>query len=282
VEIKKNSLFILYLFFYAGFLFGETRDLAVIFPNLDNAIQKEAKGKEGFSNSISKNETPITAAQLTLRIDPKTNVRIADEIINMNPAYIFESLFIIERDPQGSVDSRPHNADADGNKMARLLDVYNALSQVRKLQGRQYLSATRGKSIPLFEEATRIASEHNTKSENDPEYLHSLPIIENLYLRVKDANFGNCFYQAEIKVMPEGILYSLHNYKNINYFFVPVIKTGKLMIKLYIEPLSEGLLIYGIVGIDASDLITNTVNIPSAIQKRLNVIYGWIIDGIDQ
>jgi hypothetical protein len=97
---------------------------------------------------------------------------------------------------------------------------------------------------------------------------------------VDDANFGNCYYRAEIKSSGPGIWYSLSNFKSINYLLIPVIKPENLLIQLYLEPLDDGIVIYGLTGVNVAGFAENRVDVPSTIAKRLDVIYGWIGDNI--
>jgi hypothetical protein len=57
-------------------------------------------------------------------------------------------------------------------------------------------------------------------------------------------------------------------------------KEEKFAAVLYMEPLIEGMLLYGMAGADASDFVSNRIDIPSAIRKRLAVFTGWIRDGL--
>jgi hypothetical protein len=77
-----------------------------------------------------------------------------------------------------------------------------------------------------------------------------------------------------------GFLYTLANYKDMTYLFIPVIKEEKFIAQFYFEPVAEGILIYSIAGADVSDFISSKINMPSAIRKRLEVILSWIVDGI--
>ena len=43
---------------------------------------------------------------------------------------------------------------------------------------------------------------------------------------------------------------------------------------------SDGLLVYGLTGVDTAAFAEKHVDIPSTIEKRLAVIYGWIWDNI--
>jgi hypothetical protein len=44
---------------------------------------------------------------------------------------------------------------------------------------------------------------------------------------------------------------------------------------------NEGLAVYSVVGADASDFAASMMDIPSAIEKRLNVFINWVEKGIN-
>jgi hypothetical protein len=162
----------------------------------------------------------------------------------------------------------------------QLVDVYNSIRNIRDLKGRLYHSATRDEDVPLFEDATRIAGKNKTSPVRDPPPKSSMPEAETIYIRLKDLNFGNSYYRGDIALNHYGFLYTLSNYKDLTYLLFPVIKAEKFTIRFYFEPLREGLLIYSISGADVSDFIASKIDIPSAIQKRLDVIFSWMNDGI--
>ena len=161
-----------------------------------------------------------------------------------------------------------------------LLTVYNALGKVRALKGRLYHSFTRNEYVPLFEDATRIESAPKNTPIADPAPASSIPPSETIYMRFKDVNFGNTYYRGDIALSQYGLRYSLSNNKNMTYFLVPVIKEGKFNAQLYFEPISEGILIYGLAGADVSDFVSSKIDMTSAISKRLAVIIGWVEEGI--
>jgi hypothetical protein len=251
----KKNICILYSLFLSALLPAEPRKLAELFTGTDAAILESAR-EGGYSHSM-KDSGP---GSLTVR--PIDEINISRYVLQSSPPYIIESLLVLKND-----------------RAVTKLDVYNALCRINTLKGREYFSSTRGRKAVLFEDASRVVSASNLKKEKDPVYVSSMPPEETMFVMVKDANFGNCYYRAEIRSYGKGIRYSLTNFKSINYI-IPVIKQEKLLIQLYIEPLSEGVLIYGLTGVDAADFAEKRVDIPSTITKRLEVIYGWIWDNI--
>jgi hypothetical protein len=97
---------------------------------------------------------------------------------------------------------------------------------------------------------------------------------------LKDVNFGNTYYRADITPAGRGLLYSLTNYRTISYLLFTVMREENFSAYLYMEPVVEGMLIYSVAGTDVSDFISNQIDIPSAISKRLAVFIGWISDGL--
>jgi hypothetical protein len=198
-------------------------------------------------------------------IPPAEGVDIAGPVSSRNPSFVIESLRVI-----------PYARPSLG-----LLHVYNALGRISRLKGRLYHSATRDRDIPLFEDATRITSSTRTQAVGDPPPAVRVPPSETVYLRLKDVNFGNSYYQADIHSGRQGLLYSLSNFRSLSYGIIPVIRENRFMAQLYIEPLPDGFLIYSVAAAQVSDFIASRIHIPSAIEKRLAVIIDWLIDGLE-
>jgi hypothetical protein len=83
-----------------------------------------------------------------------------------------------------------------------------------------------------------------------------------------------------MSVTPFGLTFKITNTKTLTYLLFTVLREGKFSSILYIEPLVEGILIYSMAGADASDFMSNRIDIPSAISKRLLVFLSWIRDNL--
>jgi hypothetical protein len=164
-------------------------------------------------------------------------------------------------------------------KILNRLDAYNALGKIRDLKGRMYNSYSRGET-PLFEDATRLESAQRNNPIPDPPPAAFLPSSETVYMRLKDANFGNSYYRADISVNQYGVTCNLANYRNLTYLFFTVMKEESFSAVLYIEPLAQGTLVYSVASAETSDFVANRIDIPSAIGKRLAVFIGWAADGL--
>jgi hypothetical protein len=192
-------------------LFTQTRSLSDVFPRIPPAVWDQAFSPNGFIASSEKSEGFHLLDSSGL--DP----RLSSGVLNSQPSVLVESLLVIPR----------------GDTPSSLLDVYNALGNIRALKGRLYHSATRGQDIPLFEDATRIAGAKKTSPIPDPGPSSSIPSPETVYLRIKDVNFGNSYYRGDISLDAFGLVYRLSNYKNLTYLFIPVIKEEKFIAQLY-------------------------------------------------
>jgi len=261
----KLIILIIFLCLSAGNVFSQVRTFDEIFPHIRENVKTSAFSASGYVKSSQKARGfNILGNEPGSRLDPE----VVNIVLRRNPLYIVESIMVLQ-----------------GVSGTSLLDVYNALSNVRDLKGRLYNSHTRNQEVPLFEEATRIASERQTNAIPDPPPATTLPQSETVYIRLKDINFGNTYYRGDMALIHSqnrvfGLRYTLSNIRSMTYLFVPVIKEEKFIAQLYFEPIREGVLIYSIAGADISDFFAARISVDSAISKRLAVITSWAADGI--
>jgi hypothetical protein len=240
-------------------LFAETRSLDAIFPNLSAETRSAAFSSAGYIKSSER-------ASGFSRLDSSgLDSGISGAVLDKNPGFLVESLLVIPLK----------------NRKISLLDVYNALENIRGLKGRLYHSHTRDEDVPLFEDATRVESARKTNPIPDPGPASRIPDSETVYIRLKDVNFGNSYYRGDIIPDEFGLRYRLSNNKNLTYLFIPVIKEEKFVAQLYFEIVREGVLVYSIAGADVSGFVSSKIDMPSAISKRLAVIISWVADGIN-
>jgi hypothetical protein len=235
---------------------AQNREFDALFPGL-------AEYREGVFSPGGVIRTVEKPEDLRLKPSALSGIETVPPPLRGPNACFVESLMVIPRE-----------------RGLELLDIYNALGNIRDLKGRVYHSHTRQKYIPLFEEATRIESPRKTSAIPDPSPRPLLPERESIYIRLKDVNFGNSYYQADISGGPGGIYYRLFNIRGLSYLLFTVIKEEKFTADLYLEPVAEGVLIYGLAATEAGDFIASKIDIPSAISKRLEVILNWAADNI--
>jgi len=238
----------------------EPRSFNEIFPDISSSVREAVFSKEGYYQSTRNIQRSSLIASGQSVIDPQ----IIESILVRQPGFLIESIHVVS---------------GKANEYS-LLDVYNALSKTRGLKGRLYPSFTRNEYVPLFEDVTRIESAQKNHPIPDPGPASRIPPSETIYMRLKDVNFGNTYYRGEMMLVPRGLRYSLSNNKNINYFFITVIKEERFNVQFYFEPITEGALIYALAGADVSDMVSSRVNMPSAIRKRLALIIDWVAEGI--
>ncbi|GHV30450.1 hypothetical protein AGMMS4952_17490 [Spirochaetia bacterium] len=253
----KRGIFLPILFLTAFSLFG--RSFEDLFPGLDP--EKKAQAFSGVLTESGENDPH-------LRLLPAGYMgeRIADLVLqNMRPSCTVESLTVLPY-PNG--------------EPLELLSVYNAMGRIRDLKGRLYPSFTRKKEVPLFEEATRIEGPKKSAAIPDPPASSILPQRDTIYMCLKDVNFGNSYYQVDIFTEQYGLIYGLSNFRNLSYGIIPVFNVKKFNAQFYVEPVDEGILVYSAAAAEAADFVSNMVDIPSAVEKRIKVILGWLIDNI--
>jgi hypothetical protein len=237
---------------------GQARPFDDIFPYLDRDKKEQVFSEGGVIRSFR------SGGSWEFNPSPSSGIDLQSRIMRKGPAYIVESLTVV-----------PYSGRPLG-----ILDAYNVLGKVRDLKGRLYHSATRNADIPLFEDATRLESSRRTGAIPDPPAASTLPSPETVYIRLKDVNFGNSYYRADISSDSYGLLYSLTNFKSITYLFFSVMKEEKFNALMYLEPLEEGMLVYSVAGTDVSDFVASKIDISSAVGKRLAVFIDWVAGGI--
>ncbi len=249
--LKKLLLCAAVLWCTAALCAAQERSLSEVFPQFDEGQRAAVLSKDGllFSRKASSLHVTLPVAGF------------ADVFPSDRETYLIEKVLV-----------------APGR--ASMLQVYNALQNIRGLQGRVYRSASRGAEVPLFEEVERVTSERNNTPLPDPPRASVVPRFETVYARLKDANFGNCYYRLDIKSTDKGLLCTLTNIKALKYLFVTVIKQERFIARIYLEPIKEGLLMYGATSADVGNFLSSLVHVPSAIQKRIAIIEQWALDGI--
>jgi hypothetical protein len=236
------------------------RSFDEIFPGIPPAVRGAAFSSDG----CTKTEKKIPSSELFASGKSAVDPQIIEAVFSKQPGFLVESIIVIP----------------DSSGKYSLLDVYNALGRVRGLKGRLYRSHTRNEFIPLFEEVTRIESAKKNVPVADPAPASSIPPSESVFMRLKDVNFGDSYYRGEMALVQRGLRYSLSNYKNISYYFIPVIKEERFNAQFYFELITEGILVYSLAGADVSDFVSSRIDMESAIAKRLAVITGWVVEGI--
>jgi hypothetical protein len=238
--------------------FGAARSFSDIFPYLNETKKNQAFSSTGYS------EFNLASAGLQLAPHSKSGRAVSDPVLSRRPSFYTENLLVV-----------PYPRQYSG-----LITMYNALNRVRSLSGRLHRDDA-PKDGPVFKEATRIDISRRNNPLPDPSPVSQIPPAETIYMRLKDANFGNSYYKMELSATQEELFYTLSNFRTIYFTIFPAIKEDKFIARLYIEPISEGILIYSVIGAEIPDIMMSKINtISNIINKRMDVIIDWLIDGI--
>jgi len=234
----------------------EIRSLDAIFPNFSRIQRRMAMSNEGLRRSFVKDEYPEFIPNPDLEID------LFGSIMKKGPSHLIEALVVV-----------PYN-----ERELDLLDIYNALGRIEKIK--DYPASLDDDDFYIITESTRIESARNRRSIADPSPAITLPFSETMYIRLKEINFGNLFVRADISISMYGITYSMTNFTDVRYFFLPIMKAERFTTIIYLEPVKEGILIYSMTGFYLPGFIADRVNLTPNINRRIEIFINWITDGL--
>ena len=230
------------------------RSLEAIFPGLGESDIKIIFSERGLRNYYQKNETPLFVPASNSGVD------ILSIIMEKKPTQIISVLTVM-----------PYSG-----KPLNMLDAYNAMGKIEDI--RKHTFPQRSGPLVLFEESTRIENNQRNRAIPDPLPATMLPSSETVYFRLKDTFFGNAYFRGDFLSGSNGITCNITNSRAVWYLIFPVLGAEKLGTVLYVEPLAEGMLVYGMAGIDIPDFIAQAVNLESNINRRLTVFINWLSD----
>jgi len=237
--------------------FPQQRHFSELFPAITAEQQKAVFSSERYLYYGSRSEN--------LTLVPKTGetLGISKSSLGKKPGFFVEALQIV---PQKNVP---------------LVRIFNALEKIQNLKGKTYYSATSKKNLPLFTDAVRLEGPGKLNSFiPDPPPSGFMPVDKTIYVRVTDIRFGNCYFEISFKNNNQGILYKITNFRALTFGPITVVKEKAMTVLLYIEPIEEGLALYCLAGAEVSDFITKYVDIPTALNKRMEVFIKWLLEGI--
>jgi len=234
------------------------RSFDEIFPGLEDSQKVNVFSGGGFKRSFTRNE------KRSLVPNPDSGIDLFSIVKEKNPSHFIEALVVV-----------PYNGTPFG-----LDDAYNALGRIADIKNQVNFNRNRNMNIPVYEESTRIESDKKNRAIPDPPPSQTYPASEVLFLRLKDRYFGNLYIRGDLSANQYGLTFSLTNFKAIRYFLFPVMRAEKFSALLYLEPLEEGMLVYGMAAVDIPNFIASRINISSSVERRLNVFINWIKEGL--
>jgi len=264
ILISMNKIALICILFIDIFMIStpaesQLRSFDALFPGITERQKQRIFTDEGMINSFLRNETPLFV--------PASNsgINLWPVVMEKIPSQMVEALAVV-----------PYN-----NRPLSRLDIYNVLQKIRNLSNYTINSKSRG-TIPLFEGSTRIDTPNRNRPIPDPPPALILPSTETIYVRVKDAFFGNTYLRGDFSTSYYGITYRLTNSTTIWYAIFPVMGTEKLAMVIYAEPVAEGLLVYGLAGLDIPMFIATTINLADNINMRVRILMSWLIDNLKE
>ena len=235
----------------------EIRSLDAIFPNLSRSQRRTVFSNEGLRHSFAKDESPMIVPAPGLGID------LLGSVMRKDPSHLIEALVVVPYD----------------ERELDLLDIYNALGRIEKIKDHPSFLDD-GSFFYVFTESTRIESSRNRRAVSDPLPAVTLPFSETMYLRLKEINFGNLFIRGDVSINMYGITYSMTNFTDVRYLLLPIMKAERFITIIYLEPITEGMLIYSVTGFYLPGFIADRVNLTPNINRRIEIFINWITDGL--
>jgi len=234
----------------------EIRSFDELFPNLSRIQIRRVMSNMGLRNSFEADDSPM------LLPDPNSSIDLLSIVMEKKPSHLIEALLVV-----------PYK-----ERELDLLDIYNALGRIENIK--DHSVSSNGNDVHIFTESTRLESARNRRPVSDPSPANLLPYSDTIYLRLKDAFFGNLFLRGDVSISLYGITYSMTNFTDVRYFLLPVMKAERFSAVIYLEPIKEGILIYSMSGFYIPGFIADRVNLTPNINGRIAVFINWITDSL--
>jgi len=229
-----------------------------LFPYIDAGRKQDVFRGTGLRNTFLARETPMFTPALNSGID------LINTIMEKSPSTLIEALFVL-----------PYSG-----RSFTLLDTYNAVGRVETLSSHIIYSPSRDRDVAFFLESSRFERGDRNRSIPDPPPAATIPSSETIYFRIKDIVFGNTYFRGDFSVGDYGITYILTNHATVWFLVFPVMRAEKFAMRLYMEPIAEGLLIYGIAGIDVPEFLVTRINLSASIDVRVRIVISWLRDNL--
>ena len=234
----------------------ELRSFDELFPELSQSQKARVFSTEGLKQSFGKDGAPIMLP------NPDSGIDILSSVMKKDPSHIIEVLTVV-----------PY-----GQKELDILDIYNALGRIDDIKNHSVY--IRDRDVHIFTETTRLESAVHRVPVSDPPPRDTLPLSETMHLRFREIYLGNLFLRGDLSHSLYGISFDITNFRDVYYFFIPIMRAERLSIVIYLEPVKDGVLIYCMSGFYLPGFIADRVNLTQDINNRVTVLLSWIIEGL--
>ena len=236
---------------------GPLRSFGELFPYLSALQKQRVFGRAGLRNTFTINEAPLFTPALNSGID------LMSLVLERNPTQLVEVITVIP------YNERPLN----------ILDAYNAMGRIENISNYTYFSTSRNRVIPVFEESTRLENARRNRRIPDPSPATALPSRDTIYFCLDDTFFGKTYLRGDLSLSNYGMTFNITNFAAVWFMLFPVMGAEKFSTILYAEPLEEGMLVYGMAGLDAPQFLIGKMNLINNIDRRITVFISWLRDG---
>jgi len=190
---------------------------------------------------------------------------LLNELSNLNITIGVESLYFLKYSDKLNSDN------------VTFLSIYNTLLSSGTMKGIEYYSQTRKKMRTLFTESHEIKSLDNTEAVADPVF-EIIPLILNRYLLQTDKTFGENLYETIYKFDGSTIWVNMINKTKMKYKFITMVKPENMSINLFILPMEDGLLFYGVSAAETSTFLGLEKANKESFYNRIKAMYNWFSD----
>ena len=236
--------------------FDGLRSYERIFPDLAQTEKRQVNSRNGLRHTFLRHEEPQIIPAKDSRLD------IISTVIKKKPSHLVEALLVV-----------PYN-----ERELDIVDIYNALGSIGNLK--DYTRSVNGIDTRVFEDSTRLNNARDRKPVSDPAPATLLPLSETQYIRLTDKYIGQLNIRGEITPSLYGITYSMTNFTDAYYFIFRVIKKESFSTIIYLEPVTEGVLVYSVTGFDVPSFVAKMANLPHHIDIRVTAFISWITAGL--
>ena len=193
-----------------------------------------------------------------------------EEAAGRNPQINLELLFHMEQP-----------ALEDGTKNNLLLTMMKAAANLHALEGLQYYSRSWDRLHPLIEEAGLVDEVGSTELLADPVF-NNLPRKSRYLYYQKDTRFGAVWYDLIYDSGEDYVSLTLENRTTMKYMLFPVFEPQSLVIRLYLIPRENEMLLYGTSYGTYPRILSFAVDFEDSFERRLSALQKWVADQLFQ
>lgn len=214
-----------------------------------------------ISRYFFNNDKPEYMFETTFKKD------LMDEISKLNIKIGVESLYFLK------------NSDLHNRDNITPLSIYNTLLSIKTMKGIEYYSESRKKMRTLFTESHGIVSMDDPNPIPDP-VLETIPFNLSRYILQTDKTFGENIYEVTYNSDGYTTWVNMINMTKMNYLFITMLKPEKMSINLFVIPVKDGLLFYGVCAVETLPLLGLEKSKKESFYNRIKAMYNWFANQI--